>query len=239
MSTGAADLIATDRAAAPPWPAYRALVGLGILCALLIALVFLATLAPIAENRAARLGAAVLEVLPGAATFRPIAFLDGSWQAAGDRSADAWAAFDDAGAFVGVALTGTGMGYADTIEVLYGYVPARERIVGMRVLQTRETPGLGDRIMTHPSFVASVADLDVSLAADGSTLRNPIVAVKEGERTEAWQIDGITGATISSVAVADLLRASAERHLPSLHAQQQHIAALAARREAAEGQEAP
>ncbi|MEE4301255.1 MAG: FMN-binding protein [Pseudomonadales bacterium] len=238
MSSGAADVIATDRSTAPPWPAYRALVGLGLACALLIVGVFIATLAPIAENRAARLGAAVLEVLPGSATFRPIAFLDGSWQAAGERTADAWAAFDDAGAFVGVALTGAGMGYADTIEVLYGYAPERQRIVGMRVLQTRETPGLGDKIMTHPSFLASVSDLDVRLDADGSSLRHPIVAVKEGTRTEAWQIDGITGATISSVAVADLLQASAERHLPSLHAQRQRIASLEAP-ETPEGRESP
>jgi electron transport complex protein RnfG len=47
-------------------------------------------------------------------------------------------------------------------------------------------------------------------------LVNAVVAVKRGEKTQPWQVDGITGATISSVAVADIVRNSASFWLPRI-----------------------
>ena len=47
------------------------------------------------------------------------------------------------------------MGYQDVIRILlYGYSPEHQAIVGMRVLESRETPGLGDKIEKDPAFLA-------------------------------------------------------------------------------------
>ncbi len=61
--------------------------------------------------------------------------------------------------------------------------------------------------------------LDATLTDDGSALANPIEAVKNGQKEQPWQIDGITGATISSKAVGDILRQSTESMLPILYKQ--------------------
>ena len=158
-----ADLIATDSGPAPAWPMYRAMVGIGILCALLIVAVVLTTLPRIERNRAEALERAVLQVLPGAVGFRRH-----------DIGRDVYAAFDPDGQLVGVALEAQAMGYQDTVRILYGYDPARQAVVGMRVLESRETPGLGDRIETDPVFTANFEALDVSLAADSASLAHPI-----------------------------------------------------------------
>jgi electron transport complex protein RnfG len=77
----------------------------------------------------------------------------------GDESI--YAGFDETGRFVGWAIPAEGAGFQDTIRLLYGYVPEREEIVGMRVLESRETPGLGDRILKDPAFVAEFEGLAV------------------------------------------------------------------------------
>jgi len=79
-----------------------------------------------------------------------------------------------------------------------------------------ETPGLGDKIATDPVFLANFSPLDARLDAAGSALTNPIVTVKHGRKTVPWQIDAITGATISCKAVGKALNESTQRLLPRL-----------------------
>ncbi|NND68125.1 MAG: FMN-binding protein [Halioglobus sp.] len=203
-----ADVIATDNVPRPAWQMYRAMVGVGVVCALLIVAVYLTTFDVIARKQLAALEQAVLEVVPGAASF---ARYD-------DMAQPVYAAFDARGELAGIALEAQGMGYQDTVRILYGYDPAREQVVGMRVLQSRETPGLGDRVETDPSFRANFAALDVRLSADGAHLRHPVQLVKPGEKTAAWQIDAISGATITSTAIATMLADSAAVWVPRLHA---------------------
>ncbi|MEO1245314.1 MAG: FMN-binding protein [Pseudomonadota bacterium] len=198
------------------WPMYRALVGVGMVCGLLIAVVFAGTRPAIEQNRAEALERAVFAVLPGAQRrVTLILMADGrvtsDVEAPGERFD---AAFGADGKLVGVAIEASGMGYADTITLLYGYSPASETITGFRVLASRETPGLGDRIEKDPAFLANFAALDVSLDESGRSLRNAIETVKPRAATEPWQIDGITGATISSEAVGEILARSTARWVP-------------------------
>jgi hypothetical protein len=65
----------------------------------------------------------------------------------------------------------------------------------------RETPGIGDKIVTDKAFLANFAALDVKLKADLSALANEVKAVKHGTKTKAWQVDAIAGATVTSRAV--------------------------------------
>ena len=52
------------------------------------------------------------------------------------------------------------------------------------------------------------------LEGAGERLAHAIEFVKPGEKREPWQIDGITGATISSEAMARILGGSAARWVP-------------------------
>ena len=200
----------------PLWPMYRALVGVGMICGLMIAVVYAGTRPVIERNRAEALERAVFHVLPEAS--QRVTY---TLEAGGGFSLDpnagterVHAGFDVDGRLVGVAIEASGMGYADLITILYGYAPGTETIVGFRVLGSKETPGLGDKIEKDERFLANFEALDVRLDDAGAAPANPIVTVKQGEKTEAWQIDGITGATISSVAIGDMLAASTAHWAP-------------------------
>jgi electron transport complex protein RnfG len=216
--------IATDRPAPTPIARmYQALVGIGMLCALLIVGVYLATGPRIQYNRAQALERAILEVLPGAVSRASLVVGDsGTLRPASstDAAADTvHAGFDRSGQLVGVAIPGAGMGYQDVISVLFGYNPHQETIVGLRVLSSRETPGLGDKIETDPAFLANFDALPVPLDTSGRALRHELAAVKQGASREPWEIDGITGATISSQAIARILAQSSARWLPLIQNQ--------------------
>ena len=210
---------------APPsvWHMYRAMVGIGMICGLLIVGVYELTRPIIAANKAAYLQQSIFKVLPDAKaskTFR-VSEDEGFELLQGEAVAGeplVYAGYDEGGGLVGLALEASGMGYQDVIRVLYGYSYDDDAITGIRVLDSKETPGLGDKIETDPAFVENFVRLDVSLSADGSAITNPIVAVKHGEKENAWEIDGITGATISSVAIANLLNKNTSYWVPRLRA---------------------
>ena len=66
----------------------------------------------------------------------------------------------------------------------------------MEVLESRETPGLGDKIYKDAVFVAGFSALSVE---------PEIFAVKKGTKSQPNEIDAITGATISSKAVVRII----------------------------------
>jgi electron transport complex protein RnfG len=207
------------------WAMYRSIVGIGAFCALLIVTVFKTTEARIKDNQRRFLEAAISEVLPVAdATVAVTLNEDGRLQQTAEAmTLPVFLAYDEASALVGAVLTAQGMSYQDNIRVLYSYSFELEAIVGFKVLDSKETPGLGDKVEKEPHFIANFEALDTRLSADGDALANPIVTVKEGEKTEQWQIDGITGATITSVAIGDLLNESANRWIPIIERDAQSI----------------
>lgn len=176
--------------------------------AVLIVLVVGVTEARITENRRSALERAVFTVIPGADTRKTFVLAD-------DDGVEhtVYAGYKD-GALVGVAIQAAQQGYQDVIRALYGYDPAEQRVIGFTVLESKETPGLGDRIGKDPGFLENVSTLDVSLDATASSLAHPVEFVKEGGKTSPWQVEGISGATISSRAVANMLDNSCRRMLP-------------------------
>ena len=207
----------------PAWPMYRALVGVGVLCGLLIVSAFVYTLPIIEKNRAEALQAAIFRVVPGATQAQSYrAGDDGSFTilAKGEKATDkVHAAFDGEGRLVGVALEASGMGYQDIVFTLVGYAPDKDAVVGMEILQTRETPGIGDRAQKDASYQANFKKLDVTLTADGSALAHPIEVVKPGDKANPWQIDTISGATITSRAVGKMVGLSAAKWVPKIKKQ--------------------
>jgi electron transport complex protein RnfG len=207
---------------APPsvWHMYRAMVGVGVFCGLLIVTAFQVTQPIIERNKAEALQEAIFHVLPNTRTSRTYRLdkagdfnpLEG--KAHGEQLV--YAGYDEQEELVGLAVEAQGMGYQDVIGVIYGYSFAEEAIIGIQVLESKETPGLGDKIETDAAFLENFEALDVSLRDDPSELANPIVPVKHGEKTHPWEVDGITGATISSVAIAKILNQSAQYWVPRI-----------------------
>jgi electron transport complex protein RnfG len=199
---------------------YRAMVGVGVVCGLLIVGVFQATRPIIARNKAEALRSAIFHVLPDATTSTTFRLDEsGGFTAAKAQSAGArqvYAGYDDDHELVGLAVEAQGMGYQDVIGLIYGYSFADEAIIGIQVLDSKETPGLGDKIETDPDFLANFERLDVSLAEDQSVLAHAIVPVRPGNKTDPWEVDGITGATISSEAIASILNGSAQYWVPRI-----------------------
>lgn len=214
-------------APAPPngpqaWPMYRAVVGVGLLCGLAIVMAHESTLSRIARMQLEMREQAIKDVLPGARSSQAFRLTeDNRFEPVASNLEESnlvFAGYDENLQLVGLALEARGMGYQDVVRLLYGYSLERQAILGFRVLESRETPGLGDRIETDPGFLANFGKLDVSLQSDGAELAHPIEFVKPGKKTADWQIDGISGATITSKATADMLGESAARWAPLLQA---------------------
>ena len=200
------------------WEMYRSIVGIGAFCALLLVGVFKATEARIAENKARFLAAAVSQVLPASQTTVEVTKdAEGRLVAATLPSTlPVFLGYDEGGELVGAVITSQAMGYADLVTVLFSYSFENQAIVGFKVLESKETPGLGDKVEIEPHFLANFEALDASLNEEGTALANPIVTVKQGEKTEPWQIDGITGATITSETIGVIMDTGASEWVPLL-----------------------
>ncbi|MEN8170821.1 MAG: FMN-binding protein [Pseudomonadota bacterium] len=172
----------------------------GFLSGIIIIAVYLATFDTIAENKARELREAVFRVLPGVSQMQKLRF-DGEELVVApaeqkDDEDTIYGGYDDKGNFVGYAIASAGPGFQDTIRVLYGYQPAERKVVGMWILESRETPGLGDKIYKDAVFVANFDDLAID---------PQIVTMKKGTKSAPNEIDAITGATISSKAVVRII----------------------------------
>ena len=189
--------------------------GLGALCALLIVMTYEGTADRIAQLKDEALQQAVFSVLPGTASTQQF-YINADQTISttpSDNAATIFAGYDANGEFTGVAVEASGRGYADVIRILYGYDPVNEKVIGFYVLESKETPGLGDKIEKDESFLANFQSLDVELNESGDELKNEVITVKSGEKTEEWQVDGITGATISSRAIGAMINTSANERL--------------------------
>lgn len=217
--------IRNDASEATTWAAHRILVGTAMVAGLAIAGVFEATAPTIAANRAARLEAAISRVLPGASTWNRYA-LDNTGhlvQPDANIPATIYEARDDEGNHLGYAIRAHVMGYQDRIEAIYGYDPITDTVVGLEILASLETPGLGSRIATDAQFRANFEALDVSLDVTGTALVHAVTVVQAGKPPQPWEINAITGATVSSRAVARLFNESAARALPAIHSHRQTL----------------
>jgi electron transport complex protein RnfG len=111
---------------------------------------------------------------------------------------------DAKGQVVGIAFVAEGDGFQSRIRILVGMDPTLTKIIKIKVLSQAETPGLGTKIENDPTnktdalwFHKQYFDLPVT---------NPISVVKgkAADKSQS-QIQAITGATISSKAVTDII----------------------------------
>lgn len=190
-----------------------------MLSGILVAATFQVTRGPIRENQRAALEKSVFAVLPEAIHRRNF-FLDaGGLQSLPDEAlsrANVFAGYDGEGNLTGVAMEASARGYQDVVRLLYGYDPETGCITGFEILQSSETPGLGDRVETDPDFQANFECLEATLNEAGTALANPIVTVKNGEKEHPWEIDAISGATVTCAAIGTALDRSASEMAPLL-----------------------
>ena len=98
------------------------------------------------------------------------------------------------GSVAGHVAKASGQGYADNIEVLIGLDAGANTITGLFILDQKETPGLGNRILEKPwrdQFLNKPS--------------NKHLLVVKGKAEEAYEIDAISGATISSRSVTGIV----------------------------------
>jgi Na+-translocating ferredoxin:NAD+ oxidoreductase subunit G len=176
----------------------------GFFSGLILAGAFLFTQPIIQENQARSLREAIFKVLPGCVDYKTLEMRGGQLVVVDEKSGPAsskdakqiFAGYDSTGRLIGYAIPGKETGYQDIISAIFGYDHRNKVIIGFEVLESKETPGLGDKIMKDAAFKANFQ----SLAVDPE-----IVAVKKGEKRKPNEVEAITGATISSKAVVRLL----------------------------------
>ena len=185
----------------------------GIVAGILIALVNQHTKPIIDEYRAEQLRLAVYEVLPESRRYTTYYLVDGALSTdlpAGAKESDykrVYAGYDESGVSVGVALSRGESGFQDVIMVIFGYNPVEMTLSGMKVLESKETPGLGDKIFKDQPWV------DQFFAGPQA----PLIPVKPGAgKGRPGEIDTITGATISSKAVMAIINHAIAEWQPML-----------------------
>ena len=125
-----------------------------------------------------------------------------------------YAGYDSSGELMAVAIKAFVNGYSGpkSLVMLYAYTPNRECITGISVIKNIETDGFGKKVSDKQhSYRDNYECLDMCLVGNGLmlTLSNPI-KTENGK----YRIDGISGATVTSNAVAGALDISTKKIIP-------------------------
>lgn len=184
----------------PTWRLVSTLAIAGALAGFLLVLVFQATDPAIQAHRARVLAESIDEVLGGPERYETLFLVDGRFTSdpAGVDTVGlerVYQGYDAQGQPVGIAIAGGEAGFQDVIGLIFGYDPASGHVLGMKVLESKETPGLGDKIEKDSTFVGAFVGASV-----------PLLGVKRGSsRGGVGEVEMITGATISSRTVIDII----------------------------------
>jgi len=95
---------------------------------------------------------------------------------------------------IGWVVPAGGQGFADRIEVLIGLTNSADRITGIYVLDQKETPGLGNKIIDS-AWRDQFTDVPTA----------QILRVTKSTPQSPGEILSVTGATISSESVCDIV----------------------------------
>jgi len=117
-------------------------------------------------------------------------------------------ALDADGKQVGWVIAASGQGFADRIELLVGVDQDLNKITGLYILDQKETPGLGNKIV----------EAKWRNQFDGKAVMPPLVVTKTTPDKEN-QIQGVTGATISSDSVIGIVNTAVEQFREELSRQ--------------------
>ena len=205
-----------DTPAEKPVSTFRLIATLGIagaLAGLLIVMVKQHTKPMIDAYKAEQLQKAVYEVLPGTDRYNTYYLVDEALSLElpdGAKESEykrIYVGYDADGQLSGVAMSRGESGFQDIILIIFGFNPNNGKLMGMKVLDSKETPGLGDKIFKDMDFVNQ-------FFANPDT---PLIPVKPGTgKGLPGEIDTITGATISSKKLVEIINHAMEEWQPYL-----------------------
>lgn len=156
-----------------------------------LSLVYLFSAPLIQQNMQAEQQRAIFQVVPGAQSYE-------------ERQADGvtyYRCVNDSDTMVGYALPAQGNGYQGVIKLMIGLSPDLKRITGLVVLEQVETPGLGGRI-GEEQFQEQFQDVVTEPAVE---------YVKNEAPDDPYEIQAITGATISSRSVVTIVNRAVDQ----------------------------
>ncbi|MDH7513255.1 MAG: FMN-binding protein [Clostridiales bacterium] len=151
----------------------------------------------IALNKKMEVERAILAVVPGASAGRIIHE---------EKDFTVYAGQDKDGQLAGFAVYAAGTGFQDKIVLMLGLDVSLSRINSLTILEQKETPGLGAKITDETSFLVYWEGKDFGKPL---SLRKPPAASRES--LSASEVNTITGATISSQAVLQIVNSARER----------------------------
>ncbi|MBE0478507.1 RnfABCDGE type electron transport complex subunit G [Candidatus Aerophobetes bacterium] len=149
--------------------------------------VYTYTYPAIEANRQKALEEAIFQVLPGAERYETII----------KDEKKIYQGIDSAGNIVGYAFVGEAPGYQGIIKLMIGVEPEFKKTFAIQVLESVETPGLGQKI-DEPGFRQQFHGLHIT----------PYVELVKREPVAPNQIQAITGATISSETVVSIVNST-------------------------------
>ncbi|HLA84212.1 MAG TPA: FMN-binding protein [Thermoguttaceae bacterium] len=135
-----------------------------------------------------------LVAVDGAAKVQPVtlALADGKKQ-------EVFRVVADDGATAGWVLPAHGQGFQDRIDLLIGVTPDVATILGLYILDQKDTPNLGSLITEEP-YLGQYRGMPT----------DPKIVVVTSAPTTTCQIRSVTGATISSTSVAEIVNRTIE-----------------------------
>ncbi|UCG35336.1 MAG: FMN-binding protein [Candidatus Omnitrophota bacterium] len=157
-----------------------------LICALALALVYGVAKVKIELNEKKMIQDAIIRLAPGAQRI--------------ERLNEIYKLLADNGKLEGYAFLAQGQGYQGKIKILSVIDSNLKKLVGIEIIESVETPGLGAKIQ-EDEFRNQFKELNTLPA---------IECVKE-EAKKDYQIKAITGATVSSRAVVSILNKRIEK----------------------------
>lgn len=209
MSMATVGSAPVERKEVPSWRLLALMTSAGAIAGALIVSVYQLTLPRIEHHKSEVERAAVLEVLKSPASFDTLYLMNGALVKtlpAGTTAKGLEKVYfgrDASGKRVGFAVSGTENGFQEPITVMFGYDANAHTIIAMKVLANKETPGLGDKIEKDTNFVHEFAGV-----------ASPLAGVKRGTSKTPNDVEMITGATISSRAVIQIINSAVARWQP-------------------------
>lgn len=173
------------------------LTAIGLLSGSFLAIVGEVTKERIKLNRKKEIEQAVLLVVPEAATSQMV-YEEGSLAVHLAKKED--------GEPVGLGLQASGSGFQDKITLIIGTNLDLTRITSLTIIDQKETPGLGAKITDKMAFLRYWENRDCTQALK---LRKP--PVEDPQALAANEVNAITGATISSQSVLNIVNTAVAR----------------------------
>jgi len=198
----------------PSWRLVAMMTAAGALAGLLIVTAYQVTLPRIQHHQGEVMQLAIQEVLKSPARFDTLFLQNGALvkrlpAGVSHKGIEKiYLGYDASGKRIGFAVSAAENGFQDLVTLMFGYDAARHRLIAMKVIANKETPGLGDKIEKDQSFVNGFSDAVA-----------PVKGVKSGSNGNGDNdVVMITGATISSRAVIRIINNAIERWQPLMDA---------------------